>query len=334
MIDRQKAPADISIVVGTFNRAEMLRQTLASLTQLETDDQFQYEIVVVNNASTDHTDEVIAQTDPGAAVACRGFNEPQAGVAFARNRGIAEAEGDWIAFHDDDQVADSRWLAELWALAQRRELLCVGGNVKLRLPEGIDRDLAPQCRDMLGERHAMTEERPYSRKFIAGTNNLLVSRTILDDVGVFNVALTDGGEDADLVRRIRSAGYESWYTPDSIVYHIIPEQRLGAEYMRWTARRKGQHVARRERLDWGRLALGPVALARLGQATVSYLPRYLAARIAGDEERTLGARCLLWRSEGYLRQALELLAGKSPEVAGGDASLNLREGREQLVKHD
>jgi len=332
MNGRDKQRIDVSVIVGTYNRADMLRLTLASLTQLATDDAFQYEVVVVNNASTDHTNDVIAETHPGHAAGCRGFEELRPGVAFARNRGIAEACGDWIAFHDDDQVADPRWLAELWALAKRRDLMCVGGNVKLRLPEGFDRDLAPQCRDMLGERHAMTEERPYSRKFIAGTNNLLVHRTILDHVGLFNTQLTDGGEDADLVRRIRAAGYESWYTPHSIVYHIIPEQRLGVDYMRWTARRKGQHVARRERLDWGRLALGPVALARLGQVAVSYLPRYLAARMAGDEERALGARCLLWRSEGYLRQALELLAGKSPEVAGGDASLNLREGREQLVK--
>lgn len=326
---------DVTVVVGTYNRAEMLRQTLSSLTALETersgDGRLRYEVVVVDNASTDHTPRVIAETDPGAAVAIRGFHETQPGVAFARNHGIREARGEWIAFHDDDQVAHPRWLVELLGLAQRRGLSVVGGNVVLRLPEGSRRDLAPAARDMLGERTGRTAEQPYGRKFIPGTNNLLVKRAVLDEVGLFNVGITDGGEDAELWRRIRSAGYQAWYTPESITYHLIPEKRLGDDYMRWTARRKGQHVARRERLDWGWLALWPVAAARLGQAVVSYLPRYIAARLSGDPERTLGARCLLWRSQGYLHQAWQLLLGKSANVAGGAASTNFREGRESLV---
>lgn len=324
-------PVDITVVVGTFNRAEMLRQTLASLTALETAGRFTYEIVVVDNASTDHTAAVIAETDPGAAAAVRGFYEDQAGVAFARNRGIREAAGRWIGFQDDDQVADPRWLVELVALAQRRNLRCVGGNVLLRLPEGTVRNLSPQCRSLLGEKFWMTVEQPYSRKNIPGTNNLLVRRDVLDEVGVFNTALTDGGEDADLARRIRAAGVEAWYTPDSIVYHLIPEKRLSDQYMRWTATRKGQHVARRELQDFGRVRFVPVAAARAAQAAVNYLPRYVGAKLIGDRERALGAYCLLCRTRGYLGQAWQLVRGASAEVAAGGKSLSLREGREQLV---
>lgn len=329
---------DISIIVGTYNRADMLRQTLDSLVALETQladgSDFRYEVVVVDNASSDHTPQVIAEANPGAACAVRGFHESDAGVAFARNRGILESQGRWIAFHDDDQVAHPRWLAELLDLATRRNVKCVGGNVLLRLPEENDREFHPECRGLLGERWWMTEEQEYNRKNMPGTNNLLVRRSVLDEVGLFNVALTDGGEDADLTRRIRAAGYRAWYTPDSIVYHLIPAKRLNDEYMRWTSLRKGQHVARRERLDWGRAALLPVTIARIGQAMFHFMPRYLAARVSGDRERTLGMRCLLWRSQGYLRQAAQLLVGKNPEITAGGKAMNLREGRESLVANE
>ncbi|MEN1678530.1 MAG: glycosyltransferase [Planctomycetota bacterium] len=325
------APVDITVVVGTFNRAEMLRQTLASLTELETEGRFTYEIVVVDNASTDHTAQVIAETDLGAAAAVRGFYEDQAGVAFARNRGIQEAAGRWIGFQDDDQVAHPRWLIELVDLAARRDVRCVGGNVLLRLPEGTDRKLSPQCRSLLGEKFWMTVEQPYSRKNIPGTNNLLVRRDVLDEVGVFNTGLTDGGEDADLARRIRTAGVEAWYTPDSIVYHLIPEKRLSDQYMRWTATRKGQHVARREMHEFGRAMFVPVVAMRFCQAMLNYVPRYAAFGLLGDKERALGARCLISRTQGYLSQAWQLMRGASVDVAAGGESLSLREGREQLV---
>lgn len=331
------ASIDITVVIGTYNRAEMLRETLESLTRLETEGRFRYEIVVINNASTDHTDQVTAEMPTGSAAACRGFYESQPGVAYARNRGVKEARGEWIAFHDDDQIADPHWLLELYDLASRRDVRFVGGNVKLLLPAGITRELAPECRGLLGERHWMTVEQQYGRTNMPGTNNMMVHRDALREVeipeiGVFDVTLTDGGEDTDLCRRISNAGYEAWYTPNSVVHHIIPIERLSDDYMRWTSLRKGQHVARREMLDFGRLALPLVASARVGQTLLKFLPKYLLARLRRDPELVLATRCTLWRSEGYFRKAWELLLGRATTTSSKGLSLNLREGREQLTQ--
>lgn len=337
MLDSERAvapsptPVDVSVVVVSFNRADMLAKTLASLAKLDTTSGFTYEIVVVDNASTDHTPAVIATAEPGAAVAVRAFCETEPGVSFGRNRGIAEATGQWIAFHDDDQLADPQWIHFLLELAHRRNLKCVGGAVKLLLPEDNQRELAAECRQILGEKVGMEVEQPYTRKRIPGTNNILIHRSILEDVGVFDTALTIGGEDADLYRRMRAAGYEAWFTPRSFVYHVIPEKRMAEEYMRWTATRHGRIVALRERRDWGATAAPIVAVARFCQAAIKYFPRYAIFKILGKREDALGARCLLWRSGGYLHQATEMILGTAAKENANHATLDFRKGREQLM---
>ncbi|QDT68385.1 Hyaluronan synthase [Planctomycetes bacterium MalM25] len=340
MPDPNAKPVDVTVVIGSYNRAEMLDQTLASLTALDTSTpdgrRFTYEVVAIDNASTDDTPAVIARYERpenrGTAERVRGFQETEPGVTYARNRGLAEAQGDWIAFHDDDQRAHPQWLAKLLELAHRRGVKVVGGAVHLSLPEDNTRQLAGPCRVLLGEKVGWDQEQPYTRKRIPGTNNLMLHRAVIEEVGLFDTRIKDGGEDADLYRRIRTAGYEAWYTPEAIVYHLIPAPRLADEYMKWTATRHGQHVALREYRDWGRAKLGGMIALRALQAGIHYLPRFAVTKLLGRREAALGARALLWRSQAYLAKAWSLVRKGDAETTGQDASLNLREGREKLIQ--
>jgi GT2 family glycosyltransferase len=252
-------------------------------------------------------------------------------VASARNLGIRAASGDWIAFHDDDQIADPHWLLELLSLAREKQCSVVGGNVQLILPESNTRQLSGVCRRLLGEMVGMTTECRFGRRLVPGTNNLMIRRTVFDQVGLFDETMLTGGEDAELYRRIRAAGYTCWYTPRAVVHHIIPEHRLSDQYMRWTAMRHGEHVALRELLDWGWCGLAAMGAARLGQAVLLYLPKYIAARAAGDREAALGRRCLLWRSEAYLRSAAGHLFPRWIGQESFRQSMNFREGRHKLA---
>lgn len=333
------SPVDITVVIGSYNRADMLGETLASLTALDTElpdgSRFTYEVVAIDNASTDHTQEVIArfaaEGEHGTAERVRGFYESEPGVTHARNRGLAESAGDWIAFHDDDQRAHPQWLVKLQELAKRKAVKVVGGAVHLSLPEENTRRLAEPCRVLLGEKVGWNEVQPYTRKRIPGTNNLMLHREVIEKVGVFDTRIKDGGEDADLYRRIRTTGYEAWYTPEAIVYHLIPAPRLADDYMRWTATRHGQHLALREYRDWGRAKLGGMILIRATQAAIGYLPRHVAFKLCGMREEALGARALLWRSQAYLARAWSLFRKGDAGSTDADASLNLREGREKLI---
>jgi glycosyltransferase involved in cell wall biosynthesis len=299
---------DVSVVICTYNRADMLRAALESLVAQRTESSFRYEVVVVDNASTDGTPEVIQSVRERAAVPLRGVHEPRQGVPFARNRAIAEASGPWLAFFDDDQVADPDWLKELLAMAHQTGARCVGGAVRLLLPETQCRALAPVIRRALGE--LVGEDAPcrYCGNNSAGTGNLLLHRSVIEQIGMFDETLQQGGSDNDLYQRIRRAKIDAWYTPRAVARHVVPAYRLQEEYLRWAFRRHGWHFARRDRNRRGAALLWPLLAARLGQAAFLRVPQLLAAQLLGARSAAAGVKCRLWAAEGYLRGTLYLTA--------------------------
>jgi glycosyltransferase involved in cell wall biosynthesis len=301
---------DVSIVLCTHNRAARLQDALASLFALHTDGGFAFEIVVVDNASTDATPQVVqaAALSPDRPAACRVVSvfESKKGIATARNRGVATASGSWIAFFDDDQEADPRWLIELLAAARRKRARCVGGKVELKLPDGCRRSLSSVCRMLLGGTVAADELRPYNHRFTPGTGNLLVHQSVFDEIGRFDEDYSQRGEDTDLFLRMLAAEIEAWYTPRAVVQHIIPPERLQDDWFLRTAWRTADGMARDERQAWGPVWYPLVWLARLGQTAALLLPRWAAARITGNAEAALGARCRLAIARRHLWEGLQL----------------------------
>lgn len=300
---------DISIVLCTRNRARMLADALGSLCALETDG-FTYEIVVVDNGSTDDTPAVAAEAGKKSSCIVRHVFESRAGVAFARNRGVKEARGEWIAFFDDDQLADGRWLIELLAMARSKNSRCVGGAVDLKLPAGFERELSPVCRMLLGETVGMDAPRQYNANITPGTGNLMIHRSVFEEVGTFNEELNVRGEDTDLFLRIFNRGFESWYSPTALVHHVIPPERLNREYLCKLAGIMAVGMAETDRDTWGKLLFPFVWLARVGQATLLLLPRLCWAQWCCDEERSLGAHCRLTIAKKYLADGIDLIAGR------------------------
>ena len=176
---------DISIVVCTHNRAAMLRGALASLYDLVTDG-FTYEVVVIDNGSTDETQKTIATAAGESQHPLRGVYEAEKGIVPARNRGIREARGRWIAFFDDDQLADSRWLVELHRGAMMKQCRVVGGSVHLTFPHSCTRRLDPTVRMLLGEARHGDQPLPYSGRLTPGCGNFMIQRPVFDEVGVFH----------------------------------------------------------------------------------------------------------------------------------------------------
>jgi glycosyltransferase involved in cell wall biosynthesis len=323
---------DVSVVVCTYNRAALLRAALASLMELRTADRFQYEIVVVDNGSTDETSRVIQEAAASAPVPLRGVREPQPGVACARNCGVRAARGAWIAFFDDDQIAEPGWLLELMEAARQTGARLIGGAVQLLLPESQIQRLPYICRRLLGESTLEGRPRRFGRKLFAGTANLLVNRTIFDEIGLFDETLKEAGEDTDLNRRMRAAGIEGCFAPSAVVRHVVPRYRLGEDYFRWTSLRNGMHLARRERHQWGRALFPAVLAARLAQAAVQFVPRRLWGSLTGSPAARLEGRCQFWRVEGYLRLVLSWVTPARLAPHGFLSQLSFRTERELFVQ--
>lgn len=288
----------VTVVLCTRNRSGLLRGALETLASLVTDELFQYEVLVLDNGSTDDTQDVVREFMVTRNLASvpelfRTVVEPQAGIVPARNRGVKEARGEWIAFFDDDQFADPRWLLELFLAACERRTRCVGGAVHLKLPEGVDRPLAPVSRMLLGETVGMDHPRTYNARVTPGCGNLMVHRSLFDEVGLFDTRIADRGEDTDMALRIMQSGEQAWYTPKAVVHHRIPAERLTDEFLMFLSRRMARGMAGIEHEANGGWKYPFVWCARIGQAALVLGPRLLIARLKRDRERALAARCRL-----------------------------------------
>ncbi len=294
---------DISIIVCTQNRAAMLRGALASLYDLAADD-FHYEIVVIDNGSTDDTQQVIAAAAIESKHPLRGVYEPQKGIVPARNRGIREAHGRWIAFFDDDQLADRQWLTELRRGAEEKGCRIVGGSVHLAFPAGCERRLDPTVRMLLGEAKLSDQPLPYGGRLTPGAGNLMIERSVFDEVGVFVRTVSGRGEDTDLFSRMERAGIAGWYIPTAIIEHLTPSERLSEAYLLSLARRMGVGIAQRQRGACGRIRFAALWLAKAARAALVQAPLAAWARLRGDYETWLGRSCLLAINASFLRGRL------------------------------
>jgi len=303
---------DISIVVCTYNRAALLPAALRSLYALTTDGKFTYEVLVVDNASTDATPAAIAACAAESSSPLRGVHEARKGVVHARNRGVQEARGQWIAFFDDDQLADPRWLAELYAMAEHRQLRAVGGAVHLKLPAGCDRDLAPMCRMLLGESVWSVQPFAYTKRIGPGAGNLMLHRSVFDEIGGFNVAVGSRGEDTELFLRAHAAGIEAWYVPSAIVLHVIPSERLETPFLAKLSERMGAGIANLEHSELGAKRFRPRYLAKTARTMFLHWPRMLLAKWRGQREAALGLECQLAVGRGFSRAGRELLKQYQP----------------------
>lgn len=297
----------ISVAICTYNRADCLRVSLETVTRQITGG-IAYEIIVVDDDSTDATRQVVEEIAGKTPTPVRYvYLEGRRGLAYTRNRGVAEAKGDWIAFFDDDQIADPDWLKNLLAVAETHGAHCVGGSRRLDLPPGELAALGPTCRGLLGENVYSEPPSILEGKELPTTGNLLLSREIFHKVGGFDPRFT-GGEDTDFLNRTRCAGFPIWTAPRAMCAHMIPPYRTRARYLRWASRRWGNSFAKIDRKQHGRLGMLALLLARFVQMLLINAPTCVVARIRGRKAEALDRHMLLWRTDGYVRTALWLVA--------------------------
>jgi glycosyltransferase involved in cell wall biosynthesis len=300
--------ADVSVVVCTYNRADRLRCALESLVRQETHGQFTFEIVAVDDGSTDRTQAVLRNAAEASHVPIRSIGGEGKGIAAARNTGVEAASGEWIAFFDDDQVAERDWLRELYALALNTGSHCVGGARLLLLTARDLSRLSPACRAGLGEITQGNEPRKCRRKEFPAAGNMLLRRAVFDRVGMFDDSLIRGGEDIEFAVRLRRAGIEPWFTPKAVVHHYVPRYRLGESYLFWCSLRAGDNFAHRDFREWGLTRTLLACMARIGQGLLVNFPLLVLAYVRGNRAHALARKCLLVRAWGYLRESLYLVS--------------------------
>lgn len=279
----------------------MLQECLQSLLNQRTNGAFTFEVVVIDNNSKDNTAEVVASLQANAPVPLRYVFEPNPGQVHARHRGFDEARGEWIANFDDDEIAEPDWCLAMLELARAKNIRSVGGALWLRLPEDCTRQLHPRVRRVLGESVNWKEPQPYTRRQGPGSGTQLLHKSIFQEIGRYDLSLSLRGYDNDFYRRMRAAGIESWYAPNSIAFHVTPPERLTYRYLQETCFHDGWTFARRDIDHFGTLLCFGVVILRMINALARHLPVWLLSKLKRDEESALAHWLMLVRQEGYTR---------------------------------
>lgn len=207
--DSSKAWPGISIVVPVYQGEALIGQCLDSLLRLDYPRDL-YEIILVDNASTDRTAQ-IAQS--------RGIEplyEARQGAAIACNTGWRRARFDLVAFTDADCVVEADWLRQLAPHLARPGVGGCGGCLNPSEPRNLVQQYIID-KNILSQERAL-EDRPGSPPFVV-TANVLYSKAALEAVGGFEESLTGAGYDADIAWRIQWAGYTIAYEPRAVVWH-------------------------------------------------------------------------------------------------------------------
>jgi glycosyltransferase involved in cell wall biosynthesis len=295
---------DISIVVPTFNRARMLRHALESLAYQETEGAFTFEIVVVDDGSTDDTAVIIREAvEKYPELTWQYFHQEHRGVSVARNRGVASARGRWIAFFDDDQRAKSFWLAELYQTAVNKKVDCVDGAVALELPESLPFDPGRKTRAFFGEKFFSKVAGPHFSKDYRGTGNIMIKKDLLAKVGGFDASLPVW-EDTDLFWRLEKMGISAWFAPQALVYHLIPESRLDEAYLKKATYKGGFTYARIVHKNAGLIHLVFFTLQRLSILLCRDFILFATRSLSGPKAQLVDAKIGMWWNFAFFRGSL------------------------------
>ena len=221
----------ISVIVCTYNRSNLLAGALKTLCCQATVDKSDYEIIVVDNNSTDETLEV-AQGFSSRFSSVTYYLETKQGLSYARNRGWQEAKGRYVAYIDDDCEVPETWLAAVMDTIERISSGVFGGPIYAfyNSPKPV------WYKDSYGSYEPLKEPRILRGEectYIKG-GNMCFRRTLLVAFGGFDVTLGMSGEnlgyheETDLILRIAAAlpNEVIYYHPDLYLYHLVREEKM------------------------------------------------------------------------------------------------------------
>jgi glycosyltransferase involved in cell wall biosynthesis len=278
---------DFTVIVCTYNRARNLPSCLGALARQEGADAIDWEVLVVDNNSSDDTPETVERLSRELPIKVRYTREAQQGLNYARNRGITSSESTHFTFVDDDIHVSPNWLAALHQAFARTDADAVGGRIhldpSLELPPWVvpGSEIAGflSYQDFGDEPFRMDGRSKYP---FGG--NMSFHRRVVERIGLFDPKLGRRGEgrkrgelfkgaETDYFHRLAAAGdARIFYEPQAVVYHCVQPHQLQQRYFLTIHFNAGFQKALYDTRDFRRRALGiPLFLyPQLIRATAKY----------------------------------------------------------------
>ncbi len=238
---------DFTVAIRTYNGEHRVPLVLDKLRSQIGTEALAWEIVVVDNNSTDNTAAIIQEYQANWSGVCplHYYFEPQQGASFARRRAIEAAQGSLIGFLDDDNLPSPNWVATAYAFGQAYPKAgAYGGQIhgefEVEPPANFKRIAAFLPIVERGEQPLCYNSYKYSYKkvFPPGAGLVIRKQAWLESVpetlllkGPIGQSLSAKGEDIEALTYIALAGWEAWYNPEMHITHRIPKWRLEREYL-------------------------------------------------------------------------------------------------------
>jgi glycosyltransferase involved in cell wall biosynthesis len=233
---------DFTVAICTYNGARRLPALLNGLRAQSLGTAITWEVIVIDNNSTDATPELIhqMQTDWRSDVPLRYSLEPRQGLGFARQRAVELATGTLVGFLDDDNIPASDWVEQAYQFGQAHPQAAVyAGKIHglYEVPPPPNFELISRFLAVGGAAHAFCYNHgsdyalpPGAGAVVRRTAWLSCVPEVLQLQGRIG-GLRLPGEDLEAFMHLRQAGWEAWYTPDLVIHHQIPKERLEASYL-------------------------------------------------------------------------------------------------------
>ena len=313
---------DVSVVLGTYNRARMLAGAIEHLIAQQQKG-VRYEIIVVDNNSTDNTRDVVSQF-AGSDPPVRYIFEPRQGISYARNAGISQSRSPIIAFTDDDVRVSSDWITTVKeTFDTHQEIGFIGGKVLPVWAAAPPEWLTRKHWSPLGLQDHGDEEFYLEPSRVTGVigANLSVRRNLFEKVGLFapEVQLVKGRigtmEDHEYVGRLWQAGVIGLYVPQLVVQAPVEISRTTKNYHRRWHKGHGRSFAimREERMEKASWSLFGVPAHLYRQALIDTFS-LIKHSLRRHEEQAFLSEVQLRFFFGFWLKRVQDIRSKGPEA--------------------
>jgi glycosyltransferase involved in cell wall biosynthesis len=247
---------EITVAICTWNRANLLNLTLERLTSINIPNGLTWELLVVNNNSTDDTEDVLSCYEDKLPL--RRLFEPNPGLSNARNSAVREARGDLIIWTDDDVLVGLDWLAAYVSAAEQWPTAAFfGGPIEPWFegkPSEWLQQIFPKVQNVFGVRNLGLDSRLLNEgKYPFGANMAMratVLRRFMFDpkLGVRPNARVLGEESA-VFEQMTCEGFEGRWVPEAKIQHFVPKKYQTIKHLRSYYRGYGNYCALNTNMD-------------------------------------------------------------------------------------
>ena len=252
----------ITVCICTFKRPQLLSRLLHELTGQDTDGQFTYSIVVVDNDQLRSAEAVVSEFVKNSPILARYCVESRQNLARARNKAVENAEGDFIAFIDDDEFPTRGWLLSLLKTLTEYQVDGVLGPVKPHFDAEpprwvIEGGFHDRPMDPTGTRLDWSKCR---------TGNVLLKRQLFAQTEPPFRPECLSGEDQDFFRRMIEKGHAFVWCNEAVAYEVVPPARWKRSFLVRRALFRGVFSVRNHGFPARRILQSVIALPAYGVA--------------------------------------------------------------------